>query len=220
MAGQSDDAAEPCARCGAVHLTINGHPSCPGHISSGARRGLHCTHELGFGTPHKGVGACKFHAGNTPNAIKSATAKLIEREAREQLGLSEWEPITDPFAALADLAGKAAALENIMHGKVEELASLRQSGGVTGDRIDLTYEAWERATERLSKVLMGMARLDLTDRIARMQAAVDAETASIVRTALAAALAAAPLDDQSRARVLKDFGRRLHVGEPAALKPA
>lgn len=208
-----------CERCGMQHLTINRQQSCPGHISSGPKRGRPCSHERGFGTDHKGVGGCKFHAGNTPTARKAAAKIQIENEARQLLGLNEWEPISDPFSALSDLAGKAMALQEIMHHKVEELASLRQDGGVTGEKIDVTYEAWERAFDRVLKVLHGMSRMDLDAKIAALHAAIDASTAKIVQSAMQKALMSVDIPQATRATIMAEFGNRLRV-EGTKEKPA
>jgi len=144
----------------------------------------------------------------------------VDREARRLLNLNDWEPITDPFSALADLAGKVTALQEIMHQKVEELSTLRQYGGEMGDRIDIVYEAWERALDRSVKILQGMARLDLDDRIAKLQSAVDRETAAMVQRALAGALDTLDLSNEQRAEALAAFGTLLRVQDvrsPAAI---
>ena len=134
---------------------------------------------------------------------------MLESEVRNLLNLTEWEPITDPYTALADHVGKGAALEAILLRKIEELASLRQYGGQFGDRIDVIYEAFERAYARNSAALQAMARLDLDDKIARLKAKVDLATAEIVSSALALALSSVELTPAQRDIVLKEFGTRL-----------
>lgn len=208
----------PCERCGEVHLTRYGGLACPGHIASGPKKGAACTHELGFGTSHYGVGQCRYHGGLTQNARKNALKVQLEDEARKLLGLTEWDPVYDPFTELANQVGKERALEEILLAKVEELASLKQFGGEMGDRIDVTVEAWERARERLVRGLQGMARLDLDARIAKLQAAIDKETALIVQRALDKALKATELSPAQRTTILQTFGKHLRVApEPPAL---
>jgi hypothetical protein len=78
----------PCERCGQVHLTRYGKPACPGHITGGSRRstrpaGSPCSHELGWGTDHQGIGQCVAHGGNTESAEKHAEAVLEERRIEE-----------------------------------------------------------------------------------------------------------------------------------------
>ena len=162
--------------------------------------------------------------GSGNEQSKQASKKYIartalEQEVQRQLGLTEWEPINDPYSALSEHAGKSRAIESILFQKVEELASLRQYGGDLGDRIDVVFEAWERASTRYSSEIMGMARLDLTDRIARVQSNIDEMAAQVVRDALASALSAVTLSSEDKDAILREFGTRLR-GEPVpALAP-
>ena len=212
------DAIEPCDKCHKEHVTRYGKPSCRGHINSDTeRKGDPCTHDLGWGTNHSGAGNCKFHGGSSPTGKKSGQAKILDAEVRQLLGLNEWEPITDPYFALADHAGKSAALEAIMHQKVEELTSLKQYGGEFGDRLDVVIEAWARARARLGSELIAMTRLDLDAKIAKLKARVDSETAEIVSSALAGALGIADLTPEIQEMILREFGSRLRQPSQAEL---
>jgi hypothetical protein len=210
-------AGETCEKCGKVHLTPHGKPACPAHIASGDRKGQACSNGLGFQTDHPGIGQCRKHGGNTSSANKNALAKQVDAEVRTQLGLTEWEPIVDPFSALADHAGKGAAIEEILRLKVEELTSLKQYGGEMGDRISVIFEAWERSYARLSSNLQAMARLSLEDRIASVQAKIDEATAELVSTALASALNAVTLEPDAREAILRAFGQALRGDSVPAL---
>ena len=204
-----------CQQCSQQHLTPKNKPSCNAHITSGERKGEPCRNEPGKGTgTHVGYGNCRFHGGLTPNANKHAQKEMLDDEVRRQLGLNEWEAIEDPYTALADHVGKGQAIEAILLQKVEELASLRQYGGQFGERIDVIFEAWERAYRQMSSDLLGMARLDLDDKIARLRAKVDLATAEIVSRALAGALGTVELSAEQRESVLKEFGERLRPAAP------
>ena len=200
-----------CEKCKQYHLTPRGGISCPGHISINHKRaGGPCLQPQGLGTPSD-VGLCKYHGGCSPHGVKKAEKDKLEIEVKRQLGLTDWDPIVDPYSALADHAGKGVALETILHHKVEELASLRQYGGEMGDRIDVIYEAWERAYSRIGNELIAMARLDLDDRISRLQAKIDDATADLVREAMTEATA--HLLPEVRDDVLVRFGKSLRRGE-------
>lgn len=94
-----------CEKCGVEHLTHNGQPACPGHITSGKRKGAGCTHELGFGTSHKGAGCCKFHGGSTPNQTKAANLELARQEF-DKLGLElDVEPTEALLREVREAAG-------------------------------------------------------------------------------------------------------------------
>lgn len=195
---------ETCERCGKVHETAHGKPACTGHIANGERKGEPCSNFAGYQTDHPGIGQCKKHGGRTPAANKNALRKEVEAEVVQQLGLTEWDPIIDPFSALADHAGKGAAIEEILRLKVEELSSLRQYGGEMGDRISVIFEAWERSYARLSSNLQAMARLSLEDRIASIQGKVNEATAERVTAALTIALSST--DPTEREVILRAFG--------------
>lgn len=205
----------PCGKCGQHHLTPYGTPSCPAHIATGDRKGEPCKNLPGFKTNHQGFGPCIKHGGNTPGTQKAAQKLMVDAEVRQQLGLTSWQPIQDPFSALADHAGKGVAIEEILFQKVEELASLRQYGGELGDRIDVVYEAWERAYSRIGSTLVAMSRLNLEDKIANLQGKVNENTAQAVSTALASALAKVTLTPEQRNVVLAEFGQRLRSPQPA-----
>ena len=202
-----------CERCNEQHLTPSGYPACPAHISHGPEKGRPCRNEAGKGTGFL-TGQCRKHGGNAPSSRKRAARIELEEIVKRQLGLTEWDPVTDPFSALADHAGKGKAVEEIMLAKVEELASLKQYGGDFGERIDVIFEAWERAYTRYGNVLTSMARLDLDDKIAKLQAKVDKETARQIEAALAAALSVVDLNDEQRQSILRVLGERLR--EPVA----
>lgn len=204
-----------CDRCGKVHLTPHGKPACPAHIASKSspRKGEACTNPAGFQTDHPGIGQCRKHGGNTSSANKNALHQQVEAEVQRQLGLTEWDPIVDPFSALADHAGKGAAIEEILRLKVEELSSLKQFGGEMGDRISVIFEAWERAYARLSSNLQAMARLSLEDRIASVQSKIDEATAQLVGNAMTAALTEAQVPSEMAALILQAFGQHLRTPE-------
>lgn len=208
-------AAMPCEQCGQSHLTRHGKPSCPGHITSGERKGLACRQDLGQGTNHVGIGCCKKHGGATQSHVRHAQNERLDIEVRKQLGLTQWTPISDPYSALADLAGEVWALKDILRAKVEELETLRQYGGEYGEQIDIIFAAYERGIDRAEKILAGMARLDLDAKIAKLHAMVNDETAAIVRKALDGALATIELTAAQRESVLVEFGARLRTGKPA-----
>lgn len=209
-----------CERCGQQHINPQlGVPSCPGHISSGEKKGEPCRNPLGKGTDHVGKGACRFHAGLTPSANKKAARETLQEEAQKLLGLTEWDPVLDPFSELADFAGRQRAVETILLSKIEELASLKEYGGPMGDKISVTFEAWERAHSRFGTTLLGMARLDLDDRIARIQSRVDDATATKIREALSTAVRQAGITAEQQDALMIAFGQALRDKNDAPASP-
>jgi hypothetical protein len=149
-----------------------------------------------------------------PNLKKHAQKEMVEAEVQKQLGLEEWDAITDPFQALANAAGKAEKMEEILLARIEKLDTLRSSAGQYGEQIDVEYQALERAIDRYHRLILAIAKLDLTAKIAQMSAAVDSATAQLVKTALDGALAVLNLSQEDRETALRTFGTLLREQEP------
>lgn len=132
-------------------------------------------------------------------------------EEARQLGLDDWDEISDPFSAMARAAGKAERLEEILLEKIENLDTLRNSAGQYGEQIDVVYAAYERAVSRLHQLITSMSKLDLIDRIAAVQSRVDENTAQMVASAMAAALDDAPITPDIREQIAHAFGEYLRV---------
>lgn len=133
-------------------------------------------------------------------------------EAR-QLGLDDWDEISDPFSAMARAAGRAEKLEAILLAKVEDLDTLRNSAGQYGEQIDVVFAAYERAVQRLHTIITSMSKLDLIDRIAAVQSRVDEATAMLVADALSGALEPLNLPAEQLEDVMRSFGELLRKAE-------
>ena len=210
-----------CEKCGREHLTVHGNPACTAHITSGERRGEPCSHEAGYGTSHKGFGQCKFHGGATYSGTRAAQAARLSAEAERLLGIEGFDPITDPYTQLAELAGEVVKLKDVLRDKVEELSSLRDVGDENvATQIDVVFAAYERSIERCERVLMGMARLDLEDRIAKLHTKINSVAAEKIITSLTAALDEAGIEEPTRGVILSGFGTRLRDDSGSGSRPA
>jgi hypothetical protein len=135
---------------------------------------------------------------------------MVEREAAGMLGLTEIDPVVDPYSALSLLGGEVMALKDILREKVEELTTLKDVGGdKVATQIDVLMSAYERGLDRCERILTNMARLDLDGKIAALQARVDEETGAIVSAALTHALQACTLQPEQSAAILQAFGNAL-----------
>jgi P27 family predicted phage terminase small subunit len=161
-----------------------------------------CTQAAGWGTPHPGTGRCKLHGGCAPSSVIAG----MNAQAQRLLYQHDAPPVTDPLSALQRLAGRAAAWEDIIGEKVNELHSLRYSTE-GGEQLRAEIAVMERAMDRLGKLLVDIAKLGIEDRLAGVREA----TARMLEEALAAALqkSGADLTGQDAAR--EEFKRRLRV---------
>lgn len=200
-----------------VTQTADGHEAC----GAKTRSGKPCSQPAGFGTNHVGVGRCKFHGGSTPTQSKAARAILLDREVNRLLNLEGFEPIHDPYTALAELAGETVRLKDILLAKVEELTDLKTKlftdKGAT-EQIDVVFAAYERALDRCDRILSGMARLDLEDRIAKLHSRINGDAVERILTAMNEALDDAGITGNTREVISLGFGARLRGDKPADRK--
>ena len=123
--------------------------------------------------------------GSTPSGNKSAERERTEAEARKILdGIGEYDPVTDPVDELRRLAGRAVRWLDVLEGIIADLERLRYSTK-TAEQIDGRIVVFERAMDRCSTILQGLARLNLDERSVRVQEA----QVAILAGALAQALA-------------------------------
>lgn len=156
----------------------------PGYVTCGAktRTGGQCKRPSGWGTPHPGIGRCKWHLGSTRNHVASAATAVVEAETRDLLSqLGQPAPLGHPVEALLALAAEVTAWQGILR---ERVAELRQLAGV--DKLGREAERavvglYERSLDRSVKVLEGMVRLDLDARKAALTAAQGQRIADAMR---------------------------------------
>ena len=146
---------------------------------------------------------------------------MVDREARAMLGIEGFDAITDPYTELSELAGEIVKLKDVLREKVEELTSLKDVGDETvATQIDVIFQAYERSIDRCERILMGMARLDLEDRIARLHARINDDTAAQIVSAMTAALGDVDIPDAAREAIILGFGTRLSGGEQPSRQQA
>lgn len=92
-----------------------------------SRGGGTCQLAAGHGTPHPGVGTCKYHMGCTPAVVKSAMTKYA-RSAVETYGLSRE---IDPRDALMEEVWRTAGAVDWIQRKIQELDPDALVWGVT-----------------------------------------------------------------------------------------
>lgn len=118
----------------------------------------------------RGTEVCQAH-GADAGQVRAAHARRLAT-ARAAKKLSDWgyDPVTDPFAAMADLAGRSVAL-------VEAISAQLADGEVTVASVDALGQAIERAHRQAkdlasagfeaARLRLEEAKVDLMDRIMR-----------------------------------------------------
>jgi len=156
------------------------------------------------GSAVTGSDRCRMHLG-TEAAPVIAEARLQE-EAQRLLYQRDAAPVTDPLSALQRLAGRAAAWEDIIGEKVNEMRSIRYSTE-GGEQLRSEIVVMERAMDRLGKLLVDIAKLNIEGRLATVREA----TAVMLEQALAAALASSGCDLDGQQRARETFRKHLKV---------
>lgn len=170
---------------------------------------LFCGRVAGWGTDHNGFGNCKFHGGSTPSQKKAADRWKTDKDARRELERLDVviTPVTDPLTELSRLTGEAVAWKNLMDEKIQGLAEeeWRFTDEKGQEQLRSEIALWERALDRCERFLTAMAKLNIDERLAR----IDEQQAEIIIKAVQATLRdlGMTLEEQENAR--KQLARQL-----------
>lgn len=149
-----------------------GHEKHPAGWCCGAKlkqRPGYDTRRAGWGTDHPGVGTCKLHLGSTVNHRTAARRMLAEQGAAASLVEQGYEPIGDPVEELMDLAGRIRGFVEYFSGKVDQLGDdIRYRSGQDTEQLRSEMALLERFIGQLHRVLADLARLDLGERLVRL----------------------------------------------------
>lgn len=202
--------------------TTHEQPSKP-KCGAKNRTGGTCGKPSGWGTNHVGIGKCRFHGGNTPNGKKSAERQRAEAdikaaEAKARRAVAELSEVNtapalieNPLTALAELAGDAVRWKNVVAAYVADLRKFRyQAQGMDaegnetsgGEQIRGEVVVFERALARCESILVAMARLNLDERMVR----IDEKIAERMFGAFEAGLDVLKLDPVDRQRAERVMG--------------
>jgi hypothetical protein len=156
-----------------VSQAMNGASAAAGHERCGGRTraGTPCKLPPGHGTDHPGVGRCDHHGGATPTHRAHAERVLVERaetDALAQLHRIGVEPVGNPLELLAELAAEAREWQKILRGQVAELESLTRITAAGTEQIRSVVLLFERALDRAGEFAAMMSRLNIDDRLFKL----------------------------------------------------
>lgn len=161
--------------------------------------------------PMDGATVCRKHGGGAPQVRLAAAARLEDARARSLLAkLERPEPINHPVIELLELGAEMKAWMSFMRGRAAELAEEDRLEHFDEKRAIHERAAvllYERSIDRLAKLLVEFARLDLEARRQRLAE----NDAALVESSLRCALGAVGLDDRIP-DVLRAFAQCLGGG--------
>jgi hypothetical protein len=148
----------------------------PGHDRErcGARTrgsGQPCQLPAGWGTDHVGAGPCRKHFGSTRNHAEHARRVLLERaEASALIELRRLgiEPMANPLLVLAELGAESQHWLAILRARVAELASPAERAPDGVERVRAVVALYERALDRTAAFATMMAKLNIDERIFKL----------------------------------------------------
>lgn len=141
----------------------------------------------------RGGAVCRHH-GASPKVKRAGRRRLAIARADAQLSDIEYEPVTNPLADLADLAGQEKAVVAWAQARVEALANeitYRDADDV--EQLSVAVAVMERARERAARRLESLTKFGLEER----RVAIEAAKVELVRDALLQALKDAGIDNAS-----------------------
>ena len=112
--------------------------------------------------PVAGADVCLAHGGGAPQVKAKAAERLLTARIRGELAKVEIEPITDPAAAYADLAGEQWAFKELARQQIQVLESWASWSEGAGEQIKASVQVYTAALTAMQKTLADMLRIGLS----------------------------------------------------------
>jgi hypothetical protein len=157
------------------------------------------------GSPVTGSDRCRMHLGDKAQSV--IAEERLQQQAEKLLYQRDATPVTDPLSALQKLAGRAAAWEDIIGEKVNEMRSIRYSTEEGGEQLRAEIAVMERAMDRLGRLLVDIAKLNIEERLAGIKR----RTADMLELALTQALQKSGVGLEQQAAARDEFKRHLRI---------
>jgi hypothetical protein len=186
---------EVCAKCGAVHDPTR----CNAH--SKMQLGGQCQR-----APMADQKVCATHGGKAPQALAAAATRNTDNKIRQKLGQLVSTPVANPLAALQELAGEAQAWKELCAQHVAELERMRY-GTEGGEAIRGEIILFERAIDRLGRLLVDIAKLNIDERLAK----VSEMQLDLVARALTAWMAESGMGPEEQLEARRGVARHLRL---------
>lgn len=121
--------------------------------------------------PIKGGLVCPTHGGSIGHVKAKAAERVVEEEAMAMVSRMNIDPVQNPLLELKMLAGRALAWEKLFAAKREEIEEWRYTHPGAGEQLRSEVAVVERAMDRCAHVLVQIAKLNLDERLVRLEEA-------------------------------------------------
>lgn len=112
---------------------------------------------------------CTMHGGKAPQVQEKAAERVLELRLAGELQRRGWEPVSDPAAALLDVAGEVLAWLGVCRERLAELHRLDYEGALGTQDIKPVVALYERSQDRAAAILSKIVSLGIQARVARSQ---------------------------------------------------
>jgi hypothetical protein len=125
--------------------------------------------------PVKGTTRCKMHGGLAPRLQAKVRATQLRARINGELQARGCEPVTDPVARYAELAGETLAFKDLARERINELGSWEQANEFDSLNLHAAVTVYQWALDQSERILGRMSSLGLTAEILREAVHLEAE---------------------------------------------
>lgn len=140
--------------------------------------------------PIPGGTVCPMHGGNAPavraKGLERLATQKLEAEMNAVLAHEGISPVTDPLEELGKLASSAKALTEALGQRVNALKSLEHFDDKSAPAIKAEVQMYERALDRLHRVLDSLVKHGYTERTVQIQETEALLVSGVIRRVVAA----------------------------------
>lgn len=160
----------------------------------------------------KGASVCRVHGGSAPQVKAAAAVRVVEQKAVAVIRkhFDARTPVTDPLAAIAEVAGEMVAVKDWLRQRVEAIQAQQmrvETFGQQAEQMRAEFQAYVGMLASCSKVIGDIARLNIEERMARVT---ELQAAAII-SALDRTLAELGISGEQATKAKASIGRHLRV---------
>lgn len=138
--------------------------SCSGTTRHGARAGLPCALP-----PRPGASVCHKHGGRAKHIRDAADVRTTEQHIGRLLAEHMARDVTNPLAALLEITAEVVRWKDFLAARLATLTTMRFTDERGTEQLRSEIVLYERALDRCGRFLLDVAKLNIEERLLRMQ---------------------------------------------------